>query len=155
MQTPCLTFAETSPASAGSAASSQAVVNSTGVAGIASGLLDVSEHLFVLAQLVGATGGTLDVYIQTSPDLGTTWVDWAHFPQLAAGAAAIKYAFTVSKGSQLLTPTVVGVNNSPALAVNTVVGGWGDRFRLWMVAGASTSAGAAVNVKITGSRAVQ
>jgi hypothetical protein len=147
-----LTFVETSPSAPGAAASSAAVTGSSGAAGVAMLSHDLSSFLSlaIVAQLVGATGGPLDVYLQTSPDQGATWVDFAHLPQLAAGAAAIKYAFAVSQSGQLLVPAVVGVGLTPALAANTVVGGgWGDRLRLVMVAGALTTAGAAVNVTIS------
>lgn len=148
-----LKFSETSPATASTAASSAAVAGSSGAAGIASSSpvdLDSFTSLSVHAQLVGATGGTLDVYLQTSHDFGTTWVDYAHFTQLAAGGAAVKYTFAASQGGQQLTPTTHGVGTTPALAANTVVGGaWGDRFRLVMVAGVSTTAGAAVVVHLS------
>lgn len=151
-----LTFAETSPAAPGTAASSVALVGSSGAAGVASSQpIDLTEFssLSVTAALVGATGGPLDVYLQTSFDGGTTWVDYAHYPQLAALSAAVKYAFTTSMNAQNAAPVVVGNNTTPALAANTVVGGaWGDRFRLLMVAGASTTAGAAVSVTLSFSR---
>lgn len=150
-----LVFAETSPIAAGTAASSLAVAGSSGAVGVGmlSDGLDGYLSLSIVAKLVGATGGTLDVYLQSSPDQGTTWVDYAHFAQLAAGAAAVKYALVVGQGVQSAAPVVVGINATPALAVNTVVGGgWGDRLRLLMVAGASTSAGAAVNVTVSAQR---
>src|SRR5262249_6183355 len=49
--------------------------------------LGAYKSLSIFSMLQGATGGTLDVYLQYSPDGGTTWVDYAHFPQVAAGAA--------------------------------------------------------------------
>lgn len=111
------------------------------------GLADF-EALTVVANLVGATGGTLDVYLQTSHDGGTTWYDWARFPQLAAAAGAIKYRFGVPTAGESLI-TVVGAGTSPALAANTIVGGfWGDSMRALYVAGASTSAGAAITIDI-------
>ena len=106
------------------------------------------DAIAVVANLIGATGGTLDVYLQTSHDGGTTWYDWAHFPQLAAAAGAIKYRFSVPSAGDF-GPTVIGAGTSPALAANTVVGGvWGDRMRALYVAGASTSAGAAITIDI-------
>jgi len=99
--------------------------------------------LSIFSTLQGATGGTLDVYIQYSPDGGTTWVDYAHFPQLAAGAGATSRVWSASKNAQQTTLTSVGTGASPALGANTIVGGdWGDRLRVVAVAGASTSAGA-------------
>lgn len=101
----------------------------------------------VYAKLAGPTGDTLDAYIQYSPDGGTTWVDYAHFAQQAAAAATNYKTFSVSRGAQQTTITTVGINTTPALAANTVVGGsWGDRLRVVFVSGASTSAGAAVQI---------
>ena len=146
-------FSETSPTAPGVAASSQAVAGSAGPAGTASGQMDDYQALIIEAVLVGATGGTLDVYMQNSPDQGVTWYDYAHFPQLAAGAAAVAYVATVATGAQNLTLATIGSGLTPALAAGTVTGGaWGDRFRVLMVAGSGTTAGAAVSVRIVGQR---
>ncbi len=108
------------------------------------------DALDIVAELVGATGGTLDVYLQSSPDGGTTWFDYIHFPQLASAAAAVKYRVTVPTMGEAGI-TVIGKNTTPVLAANTVVGGlWSDRLRALYVAGASTSAGAVVTISILG-----
>lgn len=134
-----LTISGTTPAAA-----STAVV---GVPAVFATFEDMPESLDVEAALVGATGGTLDLYLQTSPDGGTTWVDYAHFAQLAAGAAASFVRFGVARHAQQTTITTVGRALVPALAVGTVVGGpFGDRMRLVAVAGAGTSAGAAITI---------
>ena len=108
--------------------------------------LDAFKSLFIYAALTGPTGGTLDVYLQVSPDRGTTWVDYAHYVQIAAGAAVAKKVFTVSRYGQQTTVTATGAGTtaSPgvALAANTVVGGeFGDRMRLISVTGVGASAG--------------
>lgn len=110
--------------------------------------LGIYRSMFCYAGLTGATGGALDVYIQTSPDGGTTWVDYAHFTQKAAGAALTHQAFTVSKGGQQTTLTTVGVGTVPALAVSVLGGDFGDMLRVVSVAGAGTSAGAAQILKL-------
>lgn len=138
----------TSPAAAGQAA---LAIKATG--------LDQFDSFFITALLVGATGGTLDVYLQRRvTDDGTVWADWVHFPQLLAGATAIKYS-AASLPPAAATATVIGTTadngttGAPALAVNTVVAGHpGDQVRVVCVAGASTSAGAAVTVHIKGWR---
>jgi hypothetical protein len=113
--------------------------------------LDACDSLTIIGELAGATGGTLDVYLQTSFDEGTTWYDFAHFTQLAAGAAAIKHAWHVSRASERTTITTVGKDGTPALAAGTILsGGWGNMMRHVFVAGASTSAGAAQTIKILG-----
>lgn len=106
--------------------------------------------LNVTATLTGATGGVLDVYLQVSPDGGTTWVDYAHFAQLAAGASAVSKSFAVSRQAQQLTITTVGTGTSAALAANTVLGGdFTDRMRVLFVGGSSTSAGAVQTILIS------
>lgn len=130
------TISGTSPAAPGTAVLGSVV---TGLGGY--------TVLGIHALLLGATAGALDVYLQGSMDGGTTWFDVAHFPQLAAGAAAIRYAATLTRYTQATAPVVVGINLTPALAVNTLVqGSWGDRLRAVCVAGASTSAGAALSI---------
>jgi hypothetical protein len=147
-------FVETSPAAPGTVVSTQPVQNVTSpyANGVASPIND-ADALDVAADLVGATGGTLDVYLQVSPDGGLNWYDCIHFPQVAAGGAAIKYRAPVSLFTNITTPVVVGKNLSPALAVNTVVNGaFSDRCRLVMVAGGGTTVGAAVKITVTAQR---
>lgn len=110
--------------------------------------LGEARYLTIVATLAGATGGTLDVYLQTSFDGGTTWYDMAHFPQLAAGAASSVRVWHLSREQVQSTLTTIGSGTSPALAANSVVNYWGDQIRALYVAGASTSAGAAVDIKL-------
>lgn len=134
---------DTSPASAITAASATVMTG-----------LGKYGSLSIVATLLGATGGTLDVYLQFSPDQGTTWIDYAHYPQLAAAAASSVRVWNVSRAAQALTLTTVGSGTSPALAANAILGGeWGDRLRAVYVAGAGTSVGAAVDIKVTGTLA--
>lgn len=105
------------------------------------------DSFLCLATLQGATGGTLDVYLQISPDGGTTWIDFVHFAQLAASAAQVNKTFSVTRSVQQLALQSVGTGISPALAANTVLGGnFGDRIRTLYVAGVGTSAGATQTV---------
>lgn len=145
-------FSETSPASAITAVSSQPVAGAASYLanGIAGPLDDLLE-LRIIAELVGATGGTLDVVVQTSFDEGGTWYEYCRFPQLSAGASAIVYSATSANSPA----GIVAVSKSTTLVLpqNTIVGGaWGNRARLVMVAGSGTSAGAAVKVGIYGQR---
>lgn len=124
---------------------SSATTAVVGLSAIGTEMRNASE-IKIVAELVGATGGTLDVYLQWTPD-GTTWYDYCHFPQLAGAAAAVKY----STGSNYPTPgiTVIGKDSTPALAANTCVGGSvGNGLRCVCVAGVGTSAGAAVTINI-------
>lgn len=126
------------------------------VGGVAAGLEGYDE-VRIDADLVGATGGTLDVYLQrlvaaAAEVTGGVWVDWLHFPQLAAGAAAIRYS--VSSGAGVVISAVgLGTDASagtPVLAANTSIGGHpGSAVRCVCVAGASTTVGAAIKVYVT------
>lgn len=142
-------FNETSPNAASTTVLSvNTVKGSLGVPGVAS---DVSlyQSITVSAILVGATGGTLDVWLQNSHDDGTTWFDYAHWPQVAAGAAELDVVWSASQGAQQTTMTTVGKNLFPLLAANVVIGGpWGGRFRLIMKSGVGTTAGSVVIITI-------
>jgi hypothetical protein len=134
-------ISETSPAAA-----------STVVGAAVSGLGDY-RSVRVDALLVGATGGTLDVYIQRN--IGpNAWTDWMHFTQLASGAAAVRYALTSENvNSTTVVTSVAGTDSTPAVALasGTFLGGHpGNTIRMVYVAGASTSAGAAVLLYVTG-----
>lgn len=105
------------------------------------------------ALLVGATGGTLDVYLQRK--LGpNAWADYCHFAQLAAGATAVRYSVTAAQiNSTAIVTANGGTDAAPAvgLAPATFLGGHpGDTLRVVYVAGAGTSAGAAVALYVTG-----
>ncbi len=105
------------------------------------------ERIKIEASLLGATGGTLDVYLQWTPN-GSDWFDYAHFAQLASGASAIKYSCDSAFGA-VTTPTVIGSGTSPALAVATCLGGgFGIGMRAICVAGVSTSAGAVNTINL-------
>lgn len=140
MGTSTFSLGGTSPATASTVASAN---TATG--------LDRFTSLHVYAEITGATGGSLNVYLQTSPDLGTTWVDYASFPLASAGASVATYSFTVSRGAQQSSMVAVGKNLSPLLAANSVIGGdFGDRMRAVFKANASTTAGAAQVITISG-----
>lgn len=134
------------------AVTSPAAASTVAQAPIASGF-ERCDSLTINALIRGATGGTLDVYVQTSHDGGTTWVDLVHFPQLSAGAAAVRYVAHLSRAAVPTAPVVVGSGTSPVLAANTIANGsWGDDLRVLFVAGVSTSAGGAQSIEIVGHR---
>lgn len=136
-------FSGTSPAAA-----------STVVAGTLVGLSQ--EAVAVIdAQLLGATGGTLDVYIQSSMDAdqagGGTWYDVIHYTQLAAAAGAIRWIVTLSRGFNKIAAVPNSANpvsGTPTLTANTIIpDALGNALRVVLVAGAGTSAGAAIVIK--------
>jgi hypothetical protein len=101
------------------------------------------DSMLVVGSLAAHTGGTLDVYLQDSPDGGTTWFDCAHFPQVSA-AGTVKTAFSLSLSS---TPVTIGIGTtgSPgvALAASSVrPAPWSTgTMRIVAVTGAGTSGG--------------
>jgi len=134
------------------AVTSPAAPTTLAQAPIASGF-ERCHSLTINALVRGGVGGTLDVSVQTSHDEGTTWIDLVHFPQLTAGAAVVRYAAHVSRATSPTNPVVVGSGTSPVLAANAIAGGsWGDSLRVVLVAGVSTSAGAAQSIEIVGHR---
>jgi hypothetical protein len=144
-------FVETSPAAAGTAASSNLVLGGidNGIPNGVLGLIGDYDGAEIVAELTGATGGTLDVYVQSSPDEGANWYDIIHFPQIAGGAATAYYQSPLSTSTNTSAPKQVGKNLTPALVANTTINGaLTDRLRLVMVAGSGTSAGAQVVVRV-------
>jgi hypothetical protein len=134
------TLTGTSPSSASTAVLSGSVVD-----------LQKYDEIHIEADLLGATGGALDVYIQRKL-ANNLWRDWIHFTQLASGAAAVKYSARHGEAAAL-TATGGGTDAAPgvALAVGTQVGGHpGSEIRVVFVAGASTSAGAAQTIRVYG-----
>lgn len=123
------------------------------VIGVAQRGLGRFNSLRIDALLVGATGGVLDIYLQRQIALNV-WADWCHFVQLAAGGAAARYSLKCSMtDSTTIVTANAGTDAVPAvtLAAATFLGGHpGEGFRLVYVAGASTSAGAAVELYVTG-----
>lgn len=139
MQT--FTISDTSPATASTAAGSY-------VSG-----LSKYRGFVIVADLVGATGGALDVYLQRklAPNM---WQDWCHFAQLASGASAVRYVMNCDHvNATTIATATVGTDAAPGVALGaaTFVGGHpGDMVRAVYVAGASTSAGAAVKIYLIG-----
>lgn len=117
--------------------------------------LDTFEKAVVLAVVQGATGGTLDVYLQSTPDGGTTWYDVCHYTQLAAAGAQVAWFVSLTRGETFNATAPVSVNKAsgtPTLAANTVVPhGLGNGLRVVYVAGAATSAGAAQTILVLAS----
>lgn len=105
------------------------------------------------AVILGATGGTLDVYIQRKV-AANVWVDWVHFTQLAAAAAAVTYSltFVAAQSASLATATTAGTDSTPApaIAASIVAIHPGNHVRVVYVAGAGTSAGAAQSIALLG-----
>lgn len=132
-------------------ATCSATQSTTTLGGTVAGLLRF-DWFTLDANLAGATGGTLDVYLQReiASDL---WADWCHFPQLTNGQAATQYC-AQSGSDKTIHVVEQGTDASagtPALAANTFLGGHpGNRVRMVMVTGSGVTGAASQTVKITG-----
>ena len=135
---------------------------STAIVGSVIPGLSVFDWFTIDAQLIGATGGTLDVYLQRQVALATdvaggVWADWLHFTQLGAGAAAVNYSLQSGPGTTTTIASVASGTDAsagtPSLSAGSFAGGHaGQALRCVCVAGASTSAGAAVKIYVNAFR---
>lgn len=127
---------QTAPAAPGSAAG-----------GVTSGDLGAFVSGEIVCSSAGNTGGSLNIFLQSSRDSGTTWTDYIAFPQLAAAAASTTWRVSVTKQS---VPNAIQVVGLGVLTANTVSGGeWGDRLRLYATSGAATTVGATITCSLT------
>lgn len=150
-------FVEMSPSAPGTAASSQPVQSAASyLPGGVAGPMQDFDAVDVIAEIKGATGGTLQIYVQSSPDDGASWYDMVAFPSVGAGATIAYYKAPISNTTTTASPVLVGKNLTPALinssTAGVVNGAFTDRMRLVMVAGSGTSAGAQVVVKLAPQR---
>jgi hypothetical protein len=85
-----------------------------------------------LTSAAGASGDTLDVYVQTSLD-GKNWVDIVHFAQALGNGGAKRYFDKTCEGL-----AQAEFENGTALAVSTVRHLFGDQYRVrWVIAGST------------------
>jgi hypothetical protein len=119
----------------------------TAVVGTAVAGLVKYSRFRVTAQFAGNTGGALNVYLQRYDGGRDIWIDWVSFPQKAAAAAS--NIQTLDAGQDVNDIFVVGSGTSPTLTADSFTGGHpGNSVRCIAVSGASTSAGATVNISI-------
>lgn len=113
-------------------------------------LFSNADLLVIDAALNAGTNGALDVYLQRKLD-DNDWVDWVHFPQVAADGAAA-YTIVVDGKGGSLDAVGRGTDASPNVilaaskVINTLPGG---DVRVVFVAGAGTSAGGSNTITIT------
>ena len=135
------TLTLTSPASATTA---------VGASAFTGAFLQRAEALTIDAKIIGGTGGTLDVYLQRKI-ASDSWLDWVHFPQVAA-ATTKRYTLTIVGNDSTIVETGGGSDAAPgvALAAGTAVNVTpGDTVRVVFVAGVGTSLGASQVITIT------
>lgn len=113
--------------------SSQTVVASgTGAEQLNLGMEALGAELAVTAAAT-AVGDTLDVYLQTTLDIGTTWVDIGHFTQVLGNGGAKRHFLKV-----LATAAEAAFEAGTSLAAGSVRHIMGKRFRIrWVVASSS------------------
>lgn len=121
-------------------------------------IVGLSQMALVIvdALIQGATGGPLDVYLQSSLDADQagngTWYDVAHYTQLAAAGAQVRWIATISRGFSRISAAPNAANpasGTPTLAANTIIpDALGIALRVALVAGALTTAGATQTIKL-------
>jgi hypothetical protein len=154
-------FNETPPSSAGTAASSGTIAGNSAnylAAGIA-GPLDDYQAINLIAEFTPNVGGSLNVYLQSSPDNGVSWYDMVAWPTQGGGSSTspvVYYSSPLSLATNTGVTASVGKNTSPALSPGSngavINGAWGDRVRLIMVSGSGTSKSGNVIVKCAPTR---
>ena len=105
------------------------------------------KAITILADLLGGTGGTLDVIVEHSPD-GTDWYEYVHFTQLADGATIKTYSYAPGLNDTIVA---VGKNLTTTMILtsgNAAGGHWFDQMRIRYVTGSGNSAGAAQIVRV-------
>lgn len=100
----------------------------------------IKALIFLLTVSAAATesGDTLDVYVQHSPDDGTTWDDFIHFTQVLGNGGAKKFIATwyrdVTPESELKAPA------DAALAAGVLQGPISQALRVkWVIVDTSTA----------------
>lgn len=90
-------------------------VNGTAVTGLGA----FRQAMLLLSVTAAATDAndTLDVYIDTSPDGGTTWVNCIHFTQVVGNGGAVKHWAVLDPGGSPGTSTIAATSDAAAGAV--------------------------------------
>lgn len=124
-----------SASSAKSASGNSGIINLGTLMG---GGVDSAQFILNVTASSGPT--TLDVYLQHSPDAGTTWYDFVHFTQVGAVATSIQSALWTRRNNDGTAGTGVIVTGDAALAAAKVLAGpiADNYFRAkWVIVGTS------------------
>lgn len=100
-------------------------------------LIRTAEFLLNVTAAATAAGDTLDVYIQSSIDGGTTWDDFVHFTQVLGNGGAKKF---IAVWERDLSPTsAVHAPQDAAIAAGVQQGPIGPTWRVkWVIVSASS-----------------
>jgi hypothetical protein len=100
-------------------------------------LIRTAEFLLNVTAAATAAGDTLDVYIQSSIDGGTTWDDFVHFTQVLGNGGAKKY---IAQWERDLSPTTPQhAPQDAAIAAGVQQGPIGPTWRVkWVIVSSSS-----------------
>lgn len=134
-------------------ASTTVASTGTATAAIGVGVSRAKAALFMLDVTAAATesGDTLDVYIQHSPDGGTTYDDFVAFTQVAGDTGTVKYlaqwtAYSALPESELRVPADASLS-----AGNVLHGPVGDDWRIkYKTADAATTGNMSFTFSVKG-----
>jgi len=122
-----------------SASSVKSASGNSGTVSLAAGPTDAC--LFILNVTASSAPTTLDVYLQQSPNQGTTWYDFAHFAQVGAVSTSIQALTWGRRTTPNITATqAVVTTGDAALAAGVVINGpiVDNFFRAkWVIVGTS------------------
>lgn len=116
---------ELAPSAVRATAASNAIINTI------SGLGQFKQAILalVVTNAAAAAGDTLDVYVDTSFDAGTTWLNIVHFNQvLGNGADALSFTATIDPAGAAGTDTVATTSDASAAKVRPSI--FGDQMRV-------------------------
>ena len=100
----------------------------------------IDQAVFILNVSASSSPTTLDVYLQSSPDTGTTWYDFGHFTQVGAVATSIQMMQWSRSCTASTGDTSVLVSGDAALAsAKIIMGPICDKYfrAKWTIAGTS------------------
>lgn len=112
-----------------------------------------ADAIRIYADLVGATGGSLDLYLYHKVQTDF-WPEFVHLVTLASGASAIRYMGNQVSLTTQAANVAVGKGTDASAGTQALASGGfnfgpiGSTIRLVAVAGSGTTAGALVNVYI-------
>ncbi len=118
---------------------SSAARTTSGTAAVTGNFANMLGAAFLLTVSAAATdvGDTLDVYVQSSTDGGTTWDDFVHFTQVLGNGGAKKYQ---AYWTSLMAPeTELGAPADGTLAAGVKQGPVGSNLRVkWVIVDSGT-----------------
>jgi hypothetical protein len=122
------------------ASATKSASGNSGILNLGLGMGSPDAANFILNVSASSSPTTLDVYLQTSTDSGTTWYDFGHFTQVGAVSTSIQALQWSRRANDATNATAVIVTRDAALAAAKVINGpiVDSAFRVkWVIAGTS------------------